>query len=224
MNNQKQILLESLKRQGFSKPILDSFRKLKRENFISKDMEKIAYEDTSLSIGKGQTISQPYTIAVMLNLLKIKKGQKILEVGSGCGYVLALLSEMVGDNGKVYGIEIIKELFKKSKENLRVYKNLMVFNQNGKNGLKEKPSAMSQNQRKVTRRKPWCPRFDRIIISAASDKIPEPLIKQLKEKGILVAPIGTRYNQSLIAYQKIGKKLKVKEEIPGFVFVPFVDY
>ncbi|MBI2042946.1 protein-L-isoaspartate O-methyltransferase [Candidatus Pacearchaeota archaeon] len=202
----KQILLQSLKEKGFSKEILKAFSKIKRENFIPKELKDRAYEDIPLPIGKGQTISQPYTIAMMLSLLDIKKGQKILEIGSGCGYVLALLSNIVGKNGKVFGIEIIKELAEKSKENLRNYKNIKVYNKNGRFGLKENAP------------------FDRIIISAAAyDEIPKPLISQLKEKGILVAPLGNRYGQDLIAYQKINGKLKLKEKIPGFIFVPLVE-
>jgi len=107
----KSQLIESLKMRGFSKEIISSFEKVRREDFVPEDMKKIAYEDTSLPIGEGQTISQPYTIAVMLSLLDLKKGQKILEIGSGCGYVLALVSELIGKGEKVYGIEIIKSLF-----------------------------------------------------------------------------------------------------------------
>src|SRR3990172_781620 len=123
----KSQLIESLKMRGFSKEIISSFEKVRREDFVPEDMKKIAYEDTSLPIGEGQTISQPYTIAVMLSLLDLKKGQKILEIGSGCGYVLALVSELIGKGEKVYGIEIIKSLFEKSAENLRNYKNIKVY-------------------------------------------------------------------------------------------------
>ena len=202
MNAEKQSLLENLKRQGFSKPILEAFIKVKREDFILKDMKKLAYEDIALSIGNGQTISQPYTIATMFSLLELKKGQKVLEVGSGCGYALALISKIVGQNGNVFGIERIKELAKKSKLNLKEYKNIEIYNQNGFYGLKEKAP------------------FSRILISAGYPKIPKPLIRQLKDKGIIVAPIGNRYEQSLIVYEKIKGKLEIKKEIPGFVFVP----
>src|SRR3989344_6374615 len=108
--NQKQILLENHKEKLFSKEILSAFEKVKRENFVPENMKDRAYEDTALPIGFKQAISQPYTIATMFSLLKIKKGQKILEIGSGCGYVLALLSEIVGRKGKVFGIEIVPEL------------------------------------------------------------------------------------------------------------------
>ena len=224
--SQKQILLESLKGKGFSKEIIDAFSKVKREDFIPKDMKKLAYEDTSLPIGQGQTISQPYTIAMMFSLLELKKGQKVLEVGSGCGYALSLLSEIVGNEGKIFGMEIIKELFEKSKKNLKEYKNVRVYNQNGIYGLREESSALSQNQGKVMRSKlkggvnvkepcslkggvsvrgTLVPlRFDRILISAAYTEIPKLLVEQLKDNGIIVAPLGKRYEQSLIAYKKAG--------------------
>ncbi len=202
----KQELVDSLKEKGFPKPILDAFSRVKRENFIPEKLRAYAYEDTALPIGKGQTISQPYTIAVMLSLLELKKGQKVLEIGSGCGYVLALISEIVGTKGEVFGVEIVKELAEISKINLekeKRYRNIEVYNRDGSFGLEEKSP------------------FDRIIISAACEEIPERLVSQLKEKGIIVAPVG-RYEQSLMAFEKTKGRMKLKKEIPGFVFVPFV--
>ena len=177
--------------------------KIPRENFIPSELKKHAYEDTALPIGEGQTISQPYTIAIMLSLLELKRGQKVLEIGSGCGYVLALISKIT--QGKVFGIEIIKELVEKSKESLKEYKNVKIYNRDGSEGIPEESP------------------FDRIIISAAGKEIPKKLISQLKNNGIIVAPIGSRYEQSLIAFKKIKNKLTIEKEIPGFVFVPFVD-
>ncbi len=203
--NQKQFLLESLKQKGFSKEILQVFSKVKREDFIPDKIKEYAYEDISLPIGDSQTISQPYTIAMMFSLLELKKGQKILEIGSGCGYVLALLSEIVGKKGEIYGVEIIKELAEKSKRNLKEYKNIKVYNKNGRFGLKEKVL------------------FDRILISARSREIPEKLVSQLKNNGIIVAPLGNSYVQSLTSFKKIKGKLKLKKEIQGFVFVPLVE-
>ncbi len=196
--------LKSLKQERFSKEILDAFSKVKREKFIPENMKHMAYDDNALPIGEGQTISQPYTIAKMLELLSLKKSQKVLEIGTGCGYVLALISEIVGNKGKVYGIEIIKSLAYKSKVNLSDYNNVEVYCANGSNGLPEKSP------------------FDRIIISAALEEIPGKLIEQLREGGIIVAPIGSQYEQALTSFQKINNKLELREEIQGFVFVPFV--
>ena len=198
-------LIESLKERKFSKQIVGAFSKVKRENFVPEDVKYLAYEDEALPIGKGQTISQPYTIALMLSLLELKKGQKVLEVGSGCGYVLALLSEIMGKKGKIFGVEIIHELAEKSRKNLKGYENVTVHIGDGKIGIREEAP------------------FDRIIISAGYKKIPKLLTGQLKEKGIIVAPLGTKYGQSLISYKKINGELKLKKEVPGFIFVPLVD-
>jgi len=193
-------LLSSLKQRGFSKEILNAFEKVKRENFLPNELKSQAYEDTALPIGNKQTISQPYTIAVMLSMLELKPNQKILEVGSGCGYVLALLSKIVKE---VYGIEIIKELADKSRQNLKNYPNVEVYNKNGKDGLKEHSP------------------YDKILISAACKKIPKTLLSQLKQNGILVAPVG-EHEQFLIAVQRNKNKFITKRKIPGFVFVRFV--
>jgi len=203
--NQKQILLKSLEEEGFSDDIINAFSSVKREDFIPLNMKEHAYDDNALPIGEGQTISQPYTIATMLSLLKLKKGQKVLEVGSGCGYVLALLSELVGLKGKVFGIEVIKGLYDKSIENLKDYENVNVYHGDGNLSLKEKE------------------KFDRILISAASDKISKNLVSQLKDNGIIVAPIGEKYQQSLMTFRKKDGKLKLIREIQGFIFVPLVD-
>lgn len=201
----KQQLLYSLKQQGFSGQILNAFSKVKRENFIPESFVEHAYEDNALPIGEDQTISQPYTIAVMLSMLNLKRGQKVLEIGSGCGYVLALLSEIVGKQGKVFGVEVIKELAGKSINNTIEYQNINIYNQNGATGLKEKAP------------------FDRILISAAISKIPKKILNQLRDNGILVAPIGCLEEQTLTSMHKVKDNFVIKEKIPGFVFVNFVD-
>ena len=167
-------------------------------------MKSKAYEDTALPIGEGQTISQPYTTATMLSLLSLKKSQRVLEIGSGCGYVLALMSKIVGNKGKIFGVEIIKSLTDKSKINLQNYKNIIIYNKNGAAGLKEEAL------------------FDRIIISAACEEIPAVLTEQLEEGGIIVAPVGSQYEQTLTSFQKVKGELEIREEIPGFIFVQFV--
>ena len=163
-------LLEELKQEGFSKPILDAFSKIKRENFIPQELKLYAYNNEPLPIGKGATISQPYTIAFMLKLLELDKlnidnliqdkgGKsanknnqtnkankfslisnnninkiKLLEIGSGCGYVLALINELV-KNAEIYGIEIIKELADESRQNLRNNKDIQIIQGDGSKGI-----------------------------------------------------------------------------------------
>ena len=196
-------LLKSLEKKGFSTEIVDAFSKVKRENFVLSRLEYRAYEDRSFPIGEGQAISQPYTIAEMLSLLELKKRQKVLEIGSGCGYVLALMFEIT--KGKVFGIERIKKLAEMSRINLKDYNQIKVYCRDGSKGLEQEAP------------------FDRIIISAACEQIPEKLSYQLKNNGIIVAPIGSRDIQSVTPFKKINNKLIIKKGIPGFRFVPFIE-
>lgn len=190
-------LIKVLEAECHSKEIIKAFAKVSREKFISENLKKYAYENIALSLDKGSTISQPSTIAFMLSLLELKKSpkQKILEIGSGGGYVLALLSEI--NNGEIYGVEINKSLAEKSKKILSVYKNIKIFGMSGANGLPQ-----------------YAP-YDRIIVSATFSEIPNSLTKQLRRNGILVAPV----NESIIKIKKTKGKINVRE-FPGFVFVP----
>lgn len=193
----KKELLTTLKDQGFSKNIINTFEKIKREQFIPEAFKPLAYNNEALPLERGATISQPYTIAFMLALLELKPSQKILEVGSGSGYVLALLDELT--KGDIYGIEIIRSLFVSSKQILSKHKNIKIINKNGSKGLIENAP------------------FDRILISASSDKVPSHLYNQLKDEGIIVAPV----KNSIFQIRKHNSKLSIKE-FPGFVFVPLV--
>ncbi|PIS10406.1 MAG: protein-L-isoaspartate O-methyltransferase, partial [Bdellovibrio sp. CG10_big_fil_rev_8_21_14_0_10_47_8] len=188
----------------FQDKIINAFTRVKRENFVHENFKKLAYEDIALPLSNDQTISQPSTIALALSLLKLKENQKVLEIGSGCGYVLALISEIVGDTGKVYGVEIVKELYDRSIENLKSYDNIKVYNRNGKVKAEEAP-------------------FNRILISAAISEIPHEILDQLDDNGIIVAPIGSNFMQTLTSIRKIEGKFGVEKEIPGFIFVHFVE-
>ncbi|MBI3623214.1 protein-L-isoaspartate(D-aspartate) O-methyltransferase [Candidatus Pacearchaeota archaeon] len=200
----KQDLITSLRRVGFSDRIINAFSKVPRELFVPQEYRNLSYDDAALPIGHSQTISQPYTIATMLSVLYLREGQKVLEIGSGSGYVLALLSEIVGPKGQVSGIEIIKDLYSNSKKTLAAYKNVKVYCQDGKQGLPLKAP------------------FDRILISAALEEIPKEILSQLKEGGVLVAPIGSSQQQTITAIKKHENfNLRIKQ-IPGFVFVKFV--
>jgi len=192
----KKELIEKLRKQKFPEIILKAFEKVEREKFIPEEYRDDVYEDIALPIGHGQTISQPYTIAFMLNLLELHDNQKILEVGSGSGYVLALISE-ISKNSELFGIERIKELAEKSKEALP---EINIIYGNGYKGLKKEAP------------------FDRILVSASADKIPPELVKQLKIGGILVCLVY----DSIIKLQKLENKNKI-EEYPGFIFVPLIE-
>lgn len=198
LKKRKNKLLDSLKQQGFEEKIVKAFEKVKREEFVPNNQKGLSYEDTPLPIGQGQTISQPSTIAFMLSLLEVENNQKILEVGSGSGYVLALLSQ-INNSGQITGVERIEELFLQSRENLKKYKNIQVFKAEKTFGLKKHSP------------------YDRILVSASAQEIPQELVDQLKTGGILVMPV----QESIIQLRK-GKKSNTIKEIPGFVFVPLV--
>jgi len=194
----KEQLLQSLEDSGFPKKIRRAFERVDRELFVPEDQKKFAWEDTALPIGFGQTISQPQTIASMLLWLNLQDGQKALEVGCGSGYVLALLAEIV-KNGEIYGTEIVRELSELSKKRLTSTDNVAVFYTPDTLGLAERAP------------------FDRILVSAAAEKLPEKLLAQLKDEGVMVCPVGN----SIIRAEKKGDKIKI-QEFPGFAFVPLM--
>lgn len=194
----KKELINSLKNFNFPENILNAFLKVDRSLFVPPELMGESYKDVALPIGYNQTISQPYTIAFMLTLLEVRNGQKILEIGSGSGYVLALLAELNKD-GKIYGVERIKELAENSKEKLKKYKNARVIEGGTLHKLENE-------------------KFDRILASASFKEIPQKIINtNLKIKGILVAPVGN----SIFVVKKDSGENKIKE-YPGFSFVPMV--
>lgn len=201
----KEELIRYLKKQKFPEHIVEAFENVSREDFVPEESKKQSYEDVPLPIGQGQTISQPYTIAFMLMMLEIpksKENQRILEVGSGSGYVLALLNQL-NPEGDIYGIERIKELAEKSKEVLskEIKKGeIEIINKNGSEGLPEKSP------------------FSRILVSARCKTIPQKLVNQLKYNGVLVAPVG---NSVVVVKKKSGEN--EINEYPGFSFVPLVE-
>ncbi len=186
----KKGLIEYLDNKGFSSEIVKAFETIDREDFIDSELKSMAYDNTPLPIGSEATISQPYTIAFMLDLLDLKDNQKILEIGSGSGYVLALIKE-ISINSEIYGLELNKDIAEKSQKRV----NATVINKNGYNGLEEEAP------------------FDRILVSAAFPEIPKHLFSQLKENGILVTPV----NQSI--YKFIKKEKIIEESYFGFNFV-----
>jgi len=189
-----------------SKNIEQAFLSVEREAFFPKELLQNAYIDSAFPIGFGQTISQPSTIAIMLELLQVKKGQKVLEVGCGCGYVLALLSKLVGKKGRVFGIDLVPELVALASKNLasQGFENIAVKNGDGKQGWVEQAP------------------FSRILISAACGKVPKKLVEQLAEKGRLVAPVGNAFSQQMFVVEKhsAGKTDEGFAEAGFFVFVP----
>lgn len=185
--------------------VISAFSKVRRELFVPREYKKDAYVDEPLPIPAGQTISQPTTVVLMLDALEAKQGQNVLEIGAGSGYNAALLSVLVGRNGKVITTEIVPELVKFAKANLKKagVKNVVVIHSDGSRGYaKEAP-------------------YDRIICTAAAPKIPDVLVKQLKEGGILLIPVGPMYAQRLVKARKVKGRLET-EDLGDYIFVPLM--
>lgn len=202
-------LIEHLKREGVlrSPQIIHAFSAINREDFVSPDMKGWAQIDEALPIGAGQTISQPYVVAFMLEKLEPKEGQTILDIGSGSGWTTALLASIVGQRGKVIGIEVLPELAAFGKTNVAKYNFIEkgiadILRMNGKNGYQKAAP------------------YDGILVSAslANNEIPKAWKEQLKIGGKIVVPI----QNSIWVYTKENENHFTREEYPGFAFVPFV--
>ena len=183
--------------------VLEIMLKIERHRFVDQNLESVAYADHPLPIDEGQTISQPYIIALMTQVLNLRPGEKVLEIGTGSGYQAAVLSELTPH---VYTIEIRKKLTEKAGVLLKElgYKNVKVKAGDGYFGWEE-----------------YAP-FDAIIVTCAANHIPPPLIKQLKEGGRLVIPLGsTSHYQTLTLIKKVKGELDV-QHITGVAFVPMV--
>jgi protein-L-isoaspartate(D-aspartate) O-methyltransferase len=197
------MLREHLGARGINNDrVLAAFAAVPREEFVSERHRDLSYADAPLEIGEKQTISQPYTVAFMTQLLDPQPEDIILEIGTGSGYQAAILSKLAK---KVYTIERFRELGRKAEEVLRRlgYKNVKVLIGDGSKGLSE-----------------YAP-FDGIIITAAAPELPQPLLDQLKIGGRLVAPVGSDLVQEMIKVVKTKAGLE-EERHPGFRFVPLV--
>jgi len=194
----KEQLLQHLINSGFSELVVNAFKNVMREDFISAMFLPNAYDDYPLPLGEGSTISQPSTIAFMLDLLDLRDKQSFLEIGSGCGYVLALVAEIIKDT-KIYGLEINRDIAETSIKRFIDNPNITIFSQDGKNGLIDNAP------------------FDRILISAACSQNPCHLLEQLNNNGIIVAAV----QNSIVKIVKKGDKAVIEEHY-GFRFVPLI--
>ncbi len=198
----KRMVERDFRGHGIKDPrVLEVMSLVPRHLFVSERYRSQAYQDRPLPIGEGQTISQPYVVALMTELLKLKGNERVLEVGTGSGYQAAVLSHLASE---VYTIEIIPSLAAKAEERLlRLgYGNVQVKTGDGFFGWEEKGP------------------FDAIVVTASAEKIPDPLWNQLQEGGRLVMPLGkTHKTQRLVRATKIKGKRHV-ETITGVIFVP----
>lgn len=182
--------------------VLAAMRKVPRHLFVDELMQHRAYDDMALPIGEDQTISQPYMVAVMTELLELKGDEKVLEIGTGSGYQAAVLAEI---SFSVFTIERKAVLAERAEERIHAlgYDNVQVRVGDGTLGWPEEAP------------------FDRIIITAGSPQIPQPLIEQLSDGGIIEAPVGDRFSQQLVIARKLKGSLSEQLHTPC-MFVPLI--
>lgn len=195
-------LVKKLRLKGISdERLLDALNRVPRHAFFDDALLTHAYEDKAFPIGEGQTISQPYTVAFQTEKLQIKPGDKVLEIGTGSGYQACILLEM---GASVYTIEYNRNLYQRTKAFLpRLGYRPYFFYGDGSKGLPAKAP------------------YDKILVTAGAPVIPDELINQLAEGGILVIPVGDREKQKMVRIQKIDGKLK-QDEFDYFAFVPLL--
>ncbi len=196
-------LIKSWKKMHIDSSILAAFEKVPRENFVLPQYQDIAYLDQPLPTLRKQSISQPTTVAIMLQALELKEGQTVFEVGCGVGFQAALMGSIVGKRGRVVSVDVIPELISLAKKNIEHLglKNVLIAEVDGSEGY------------------PQFEPYDRAIVTAACPAIPQPIIDQLKDGGIVVAPVGDMKSQTLVRGKKAHGKLEL-EFMGQFSFVP----
>jgi protein-L-isoaspartate(D-aspartate) O-methyltransferase len=193
---------DQIERRGVSDPaVLQAMRTVPRDRFIPADQAPSAYEDRPLPIGFGQTISQPFIVAYMTEIVRPKPGFRVLEIGAGSGYQAAILAEV---GGEVYTVEIIPKLAERAKANLAAngYERVQVKAGDGYDGWPEHAP------------------YDAIVVTAAAEHIPPPLIRQLKDGGRMIIPVGSPFlTQYLVLVEKDGDRVITRTVMP-VRFVP----
>ena len=201
-------LIDYLIEEGYlnTKAIINAFKVVKRRDFVPEEIKDLAELDSPLSIGYGQTISQPLVVAFMLELLQPKPGEEILDIGSGSGWTSALMAQIVGERGKVIAIEIIPQLAKFGRKNISRYNFI-------KKGIVK--IVCGDGSIGFAGEAP----FDKILASASAKKLPSAWKQQLKVGGRIVASI----KDSIWVFEKKPNGQFKEKEYPGFVFVPLVS-
>jgi protein-L-isoaspartate(D-aspartate) O-methyltransferase len=202
--NEKMIMEQIIKRGVNKKEIIDAFRKVRRDIFLPPNLKTRSYDDSAIEILPGQTISQPYVVALMLEFLEPNKNSRVLEIGTGTGWQTVLLSKL---SKEVYSIDIRDSLYNFATERIfDIFKcdNVKLKIADGYNGWEE-----------------FSP-FDRIIVSCSTDTIPPKLIEQLSQNnGIMIIPVGSELHQKLNVIKKEGEKITISESI-DVVFVRLI--
>ncbi len=196
-------LIETLRKKGISdENVLSAMMDVERHLFVPQGVRHHAYNDVALPIGSGQTISQPYTVAVMTQALEIKGGEKVLEIGTGSGYQAAILASM---GCRVFSIERNREIYDRTQ---KLFDKLHI-----RAALRCSDGTLGWEE--------FAP-YDRIIVTAGAPKVPTALKKQLAVGGRLVIPVGDRHSQALKVLTKLSENEFHEKEIPHFTFVPLI--
>lgn len=205
-SQREKMVIQQIQQRGISDTnVLEAMHKVPRHLFVPEALRGKAYGDHPLAIGEGQTISQPYIVALMTESLKLSKNNRVLEIGTGSGYQAAVLAEVVD---KVYSIEIRKNLYHKAVETLQQtgYPQVRTLLGDGYFGWEDSAP------------------FDAIMITASVDHIPPPLLSQLKDGGKLILPLGNPFSyQNLTLVTREGDDYSVKQ-ITGVLFVPMTGH
>ncbi|MFW5952524.1 MAG: protein-L-isoaspartate O-methyltransferase [Candidatus Natronoplasma sp.] len=199
-------LIDSLIRKGYieSDTVEKAMRKVPRHEFVPERVKDRAYIDSPQPIGHGQTISAPHMVAMMVENLDLKEGQKVLEIGGGMGYHAAVIAEIVGEEGRVYSIEYVSSLAKSAQKKLKNvgYHTVKIIHGDGSSGY-EKGAP-----------------YHRISVACGAPNIPSPMIDQLILEGKILVPVGNKFFQTLIkAIKKKENKIE-KKDLGGVRFVP----
>jgi len=207
--NTKEDLINNLIKEGYLKTpaVIEAFKNIDRKSFVSDDLQNRAYENSALPIGNKQTISQPLVVAFMLELLDLKFGEKVLEIGTGSGWKTGLMADLVGDGGKIFSIERVRELYDIAENNIQKYEAISnrrvdLLLGDGSKGYEEGSP------------------YDKIISAASAEDIPLEWKDQLKIGGRIVAPV----KDSILVLDKLAKNKFETKEYFGFNFVPLISH
>jgi protein-L-isoaspartate(D-aspartate) O-methyltransferase len=199
-------LVDDLAARGVikTKAVERAFRAVDRALFVPQALRAQAYEDYALPVMRGQTISQPLIVATMTEAIEPKNGMKVLDVGTGSGYQAAILAEIGGKRGRVFGVERLRELYDYAKQRLARYKNVELKLGDGSLGWKEKAP------------------FDACVVAAAAPRLPRPIAEQTREGGVIVAPVENALWLELAVFNKTAGGGLEKRSLMPVVFVPLV--
>jgi protein-L-isoaspartate(D-aspartate) O-methyltransferase len=207
-DKQRRELVRHLERAGRirSDEVAAAMMAVRREDFMPDPLRHAAYADRPQDIGQGQTISAPHMVAIMVEAMRASEGQRVLEIGGGSGYHAAVMAHMVAPSGHVYTVERLEPLAERARANLEragLSELVTVVLGDGSCGWSE-----------------FAP-YDRISVACAAPDVPEPMLRQLNDGGMLLIPVGARYVQELVRVTRVSTKFR-REGLGGCVFVPLV--